>query len=58
MFLFSLRMLLTPSDINFFFLGCTSEGVLLLLAHFEGAGKAKKQDKSHIRTSTISAASS
>lgn len=28
--------------------GCTSEGVLLLLAHFEGAGKAKKQEKSHI----------
>lgn len=36
--------------------GCTSEGALLLLAPFEGAGKAKKQDKSHICTSTISAA--
>ncbi len=42
--------------INFVFSGCTSEGALLLLAPFEGAGKAKKQDKSHICTSTISAA--
>lgn len=48
MLLYSLNIPPTPSDINFSSLGCTSEGVLLLLAHFEGAGRAKKQEKSHI----------
>lgn len=47
MLLYSLNIPPTPSDINFFFLGCTSEGVLLLLAHFEGTGKKKNLIYAH-----------